>query len=587
MDFDATANALDARWTTVDVDESATIEFSGPGAALLGSIRDITKASQISNVAAYVPTDCPTREKHGWMGDGMVTAEEAMYNLWAPPIWEMFIDEMQREIRERNASDPWRGFVPEVLPSDVKGLPDTPPPGSSSSGSLLSSFSGTTAGNDAGSGGGGGAMMIPPGLSPPDLSWSTAYPLITFWLHWYYGDDAIIKRHWSSLVSFMDAQVRQATAVYKTAPKFPKYCGKGGLPCFWRHGDWCSPIESRTVNTKGTGPISGAGNFILAVEAMVKMANAIGNHDEALRFANELVSWKSLFHDKWWNATAGTYTNNALEVQTISSLALAMGVAPDNATMKSVEATLVHAVESATPKYSLGVGAVGQKFLLQQLSESGHHDEALQVALQTAQPSWGYWIAQGATTCWESWSGVADPMHPPPPTHNHIFLCGGIGEWMYKSLAGIVATSAGYATVDVAPKISPTLGPSGVNASVSTIRGVVKSSWTRHDTTAATLPVESGSTAGSGGKLQCALTLTLRVTVPVGIEARVVVPLMGRDAKWVAVDETSNAAAVLRVYGGGAVAGVAWLRAPPRVVGDGIEIATTAGVYEFQLCEKK
>ena len=429
--------------------------------------------------------------------------------------------------------------------------------------------------------------MIPPGLSPPDLSWSTAYPLITFWLHWYYGDDAIIKRHWSSLVSFMDAQVRQATAVYKTAPKFPKYCGKGGLPCFWRHGDWCSPIESRTVNTKGTGPISGAGNFILAVEAMVKMANAIGNHDEALRFANELVSWKSLFHDKWWNATAGTYTNNALEVQTISSLALAMGVAPDNATMKSVEATLVHAVESATPKYSLGVGAVGQKFLLQQLSESGHHDEALQVALQTAQPSWGYWIAQGATTCWESWSGVADPMHPPPPTHNHIFLCGGIGEWMYKSLAGIVATSAGYATVDVAPKISPTLGPSGVNASVSTIRGVVKSSWTRHDTTAATLPVESGSTAGSGGKLQCALTLTLRVTVPVGIEARVVVPLMGRDAKWVAVDETSNAAAVLRVYGGGAVAGVAWLRAPPRVVGDGIEIATTAGVYEFQLCEKK
>ena len=121
-----------------------------------------------------------------------------------------------------------------------------------------------------------------------------------------------------------------------------------------------------------------------------------------------------------------------------------------------------------------------------------------------------------------------------------------------------------------------------------TIRGVVKSSWTRHNTTAATLTVERGSTAGSGGNLlQCALTLTLRVTVPVGIEARVVVPLMGRDAKWVAVDETSNAAAVLRVYGGGAVAGVEWLRAPPRVVGDGIEIATTAGVYEFQLCEKK
>ena len=64
--------------------DTATIEFTGEGADLLGGIRDITKSSQRANVVAFMPTDCPSREKHGWTGDSQVTAEEAMYNLWLP-----------------------------------------------------------------------------------------------------------------------------------------------------------------------------------------------------------------------------------------------------------------------------------------------------------------------------------------------------------------------------------------------------------------------------------------------------------------------------------------------------------------------
>ena len=57
---------------------------AGEGIAQLSAIRDITKASQLSNMAAYLPTDCPTREKHSWTGDASVTAEQAMYNLFNP-----------------------------------------------------------------------------------------------------------------------------------------------------------------------------------------------------------------------------------------------------------------------------------------------------------------------------------------------------------------------------------------------------------------------------------------------------------------------------------------------------------------------
>ena len=59
--FSGELDALTAHWTTANLEETATIEFGGEGAGMLASIRDIARASQISNVAAYLPTDCPTR----------------------------------------------------------------------------------------------------------------------------------------------------------------------------------------------------------------------------------------------------------------------------------------------------------------------------------------------------------------------------------------------------------------------------------------------------------------------------------------------------------------------------------------------
>ena len=53
--FSGELDALTAHWTTANLEETATIEFGGEGAGMLASIRDIARASQISNVAAYLP----------------------------------------------------------------------------------------------------------------------------------------------------------------------------------------------------------------------------------------------------------------------------------------------------------------------------------------------------------------------------------------------------------------------------------------------------------------------------------------------------------------------------------------------------
>ena len=69
-----------------DIDQTGTVQVDAGKQHILNSIQTILTNSQKGNVAAYMPTDCPTREKHGWLGDAQVTAEEAMLNYNMAPM---------------------------------------------------------------------------------------------------------------------------------------------------------------------------------------------------------------------------------------------------------------------------------------------------------------------------------------------------------------------------------------------------------------------------------------------------------------------------------------------------------------------
>lgn len=493
--FDGKLNSLVARWTASNLEDTAAISFEGPGADMLAKIRDIVKASQLSNMAAYGPTDCPTREKHFWLGDAATTAEEAMYNLWTPGTYELFADEI-RNSQDTNASSPWFGFVKGVVPAETEGPTNHNPPGQPPSNSLF----------------------------PDDISWTAAYPLIVNWLLLYYGDVGIVEEHWAALKLWTDGQKRQMLPT-------------DGLPCFYMWGDWCQPFEPRHNATISTGPPSSAANYILSVEAMVAMAKALGETDAAAQYQSELAQWRAAYHKRFWVPTSGTYTANPLEVQTTTSTALGAGAVPPEFQKSAVKALVDNVADR---DFHLTVGSVGQKWLLRELTAAGEHDSALKLGLQTTYPSFGHWLENGATTCWENWSGICDDSHPGTPwpghpgkylaynspTHNHIFLCGGVGEWMYRSLGGIAPATPGYATVTIAPKVSTSEGPSGVNASVTTIRGVVKSSWVRH--------TASGKTKTNDAVFE------LKIQIPVGSHARVTIPLLHANPHTAVLEEVED-----------------------------------------------
>ena len=101
-------------------------------------------------------------------------------------------------------------------------------------------------------------------------------------------------------------------------------------------------------------------------------------------------------------------------------------------------------------------------------------------------------------------------------TLNHIFLCGGIGHWMWKHLVGLTPAAAGFARIKIAPQFHDTIGPKTVSGVFLSPKGKISSRW-----------------RVSHGNVQ------LTVSLPVGVEgAAIHVPkptIAGKPAKAVEV----------------------------------------------------
>jgi len=244
------------------------------------------------------------------------------------------------------------------------------------------------------------------------------------------------------------------------------------------------------------------------------LATALGEDEDAMKYQAARRNYTALFNERYYNAQNGTFDldmHDPMIVQSISSTALRVGVVPEAQVQQ-----VVNALKENIMQLGITVGATGSQHLLGALAENGANEVAAMLATSQQYPSWGHWLTQNATTCWESWSGVSDGMHPSgdgsftnPPTHNHIFLCGGVGEYLYQGFAGIVATEPGYRTVAIAPRISQPEAVPGAKASVRTVRGTVQAEW----------------------QCQTSSHLSLSVVVPVHVEAHVSVPFLGLSAR--------------------------------------------------------
>ncbi len=78
VQFTGDLDAVSAHWTTSNLSRTASIKFTGEGAKFFDSLNQIVVNSQISNLAAFMPTDCPTRYDFTVTGTATIESRSAL-----------------------------------------------------------------------------------------------------------------------------------------------------------------------------------------------------------------------------------------------------------------------------------------------------------------------------------------------------------------------------------------------------------------------------------------------------------------------------------------------------------------------------
>ena len=106
-------------------------------------------------------------------------------------------------------------------------------------------------------------------------------------------------------------------------------------------------------------------------------------------------------------------------------------IVPENK-KKEVVQNLINYITD-TWKGHISTGTLGTKYVFDVLTANDFLNVAYNIVNKETYPGWGYMLSHDATTLWELWEyRTGDRMN----SHNHIML-GSVGEWFYKSLAGI------------------------------------------------------------------------------------------------------------------------------------------------------
>lgn len=271
-------------------------------------------------------------------------------------------------------------------------------------------------------------------------AWDNAMVLIPWYLYQYNGDQSILAQMYPNIKRYVDYLGTRAN----------NHIVSFGL------GDWV-PAKTSTP-----AEITSTAYYYIDAVLLSKMAGIFGHQADQKKYADLAIEIKTAFNKKYYKGN-GIYDEGS---QTSLSCALYQGMTDDhsNDTFKA----LVSAVQKNGNKLDCGI--LGTKYLLHALSDNGRPDVAYEIVNQRTFPSWGHWIAQGATTLWEQWNGTE--------SRNHVMF-GDVSAWFYKNLAGIAPNEmeAGFKRISLKPYFAPDL--KWVKADHQSMYGEIKAGWER------------------------------------------------------------------------------------------------------------
>ncbi|RZJ65667.1 MAG: alpha-rhamnosidase, partial [Flavobacterium sp.] len=276
--------------------------------------------------------------------------------------------------------------------------------------------------------------------------WTSTIAIIPWNIYMFYGDKKLLADCYDNIKKYVNY-------IDQTYPS--------GLTT-WGLGDWV-PVKSKS-------PVELTSTCYYYADAVIltKAAKILGKTEDYKKYNALAEKIKTAFNKKYLNKQTGLYSTG---LQTELSVPLFWGIVPEESRFLVAENL---AKRVAADGFHLDVGLLGTKAILNALSENGHADVAYKIAAQRTFPSWGWWIANGATTLYENWPIDAKS----DISMNHIMF-GEIGAWLYKAPGGIKPDEKqpGFKHILLQPHVVD--GLEHFEASHDGPYGKIKSAWKR------------------------------------------------------------------------------------------------------------
>jgi hypothetical protein len=298
----------------------------------------IQKAIQSNMQGVF--TDCPHREKLGWIEQLHLNGPVLLYNYdlasFIPKIMQDLVDAQQTD-----------GAVSSIAP--------------------MYNIFGNKNGFDAF------------GVSP---EWGSSILILPWMYYQFYGDSSLIVNNYQPMRRWVDYLTSRANNHVLTF----------GL------GDWYDYGNFKAGYSRNTPvPYVATAYYFYVLKHLVKSAELVGNKYDAFHYASLADEVRKVLNTKFFNSQTKQYATGS---QTANAMAVYMNIVePEN--KKAVLDNLAKDIKAHRNR--LTTGDIGNRYLFQTLATNGLNELMYTLFNHEEAPGYGFQLKFGATTLTEQW----------------------------------------------------------------------------------------------------------------------------------------------------------------------------------------
>lgn len=378
-----------------DMEETLSFDSSNE---LLNKLVQATRWSAKNN-HADVPTDCPTRERHGWTGDAQIFCNTAAYLFNYAPFARKYVRDM---IDGQRKNGKFRQITPK------------------------------------------GGIDFYMDFMDGSAGWSDAGVLIPYRIYKRYGDKKILENSYAAMKKYAEFKIKTLGKWYPTAVrtgidrKYKKYISNYGQS----YGEWAEPTEVHITGFKDFAcphPEETTAYIVYMLQTMAEIAEVLGKTEDKKRFSEYAEKAKTGY------GKLIECPEFSLDTDRQAKLVrpLYMGLLDEKQT-EFAKKRLITALERYD--WRLGTGFLSTPFILYVL-EDIDVEYAYRLLENEQMPGWLFMPKMNANTIWESWEGTEAQGGIASLDH---YSKGAVLEWVFSEMCGIKVSGENEFTI--APK---------------------------------------------------------------------------------------------------------------------------------------